>query len=273
MNLRCARKINYNKKFIQLFFIIFAVVRVFLILGLVLSYFGTKAQNKVTLHVKSSNDGDDVVYAKVMHAGKSYLTNNDGFVSLPYITEELVTITHLSFDTLEVDLNTLTPNMVHLIYMKPFIYQLKEVTFSLLGPRYSFDSRFAKMKPAEDLSGDLKKKLNLAEMKDELGILDRSSANGVRLGSPITALYDMFSKSGKEKRKYNELMARKWSEDLLFQKFNDKVVHQLTLYEGQKLYDFIDFMSISKDYVNRVSLVEIYTEILYCRDEFEKLGY
>lgn len=247
-------------------------MRVFLILGLVFFYFGVNAQSKVTLHVKSSNDGDDVVYAKVKHAGKSYLTNNDGFVSLPYIIEEKVVVTHLSYDTLFIDLNDLTPNTVNLVYMKPSVYQLKEVTFSLLGPRYSFDSRFAKMKPAENLSGELKKKLNLEEMQDELGILDRSSANGVRLGSPITGLYNMFSKSGKELRKYNELMARKSSEDLLFQKFNDKVVHQLTLYEGKELYDFINFMSISKDYVNQVSLVEIYTEILYCRDEYEKLG-
>lgn len=233
--------------------------------------FNALAQTKYSLHFKSNADGDDVVYAKVRYSGKTYLTNSSGFVTIEFAKNEKVIVSHLSFDTLVIDLTPLNPDMVHTFFMNPHIYQLREVTFSVLGPRYSFDSRFVKLKPAEDLAGEIKKKLNLAEMQDELGILDRSAANGVRLGSPITAMYDRFSKAGKEKAKYNELMRNKSQEDLLYQKFNDKVVYQLTSFEGKELYDFINYMSISKDYVNQVSLVDLYTEILFCRNEYEKI--
>ena len=109
-------------------------------------------------------------------------------------------VQHLAFDSLFIETADFTRGDTTLFYLKPRSFQLPEVRFSILGPRYQFDNKFVQTDLGKSDVDKVKEQLEILDMKADLVALDRAAADGVRLGSPISAIYDQFSKEGKERR-------------------------------------------------------------------------
>lgn len=229
--------------------------------------------NTFHAELRSMLDGERIMYAKITStSGDSRLTNSDGYVSIPYVKNDVLLISHLSYDSLFVDPADYRQGDTVLFYLSPRTYQLAELTFSVLGPRYYFDNRFAHTDLGKTDAEKVREKLEITDMKDELVALDQASSPGVYLGSPITALYDRFSKQGKELRRYQQLLARDFVDSLNREKYNLDVVQRLAAIESRDAtQDFMDFCSFDQRYIEQSTFLEIYFEIIRCKEEYDQL--
>ncbi|MFY0644817.1 MAG: hypothetical protein JXR19_10160 [Bacteroidia bacterium] len=242
---------------------------------LVLLCVGIFAHAQYVFHAefRSLVDGERIMYAKIANVnGDSRLTNSDGYVSIPYSEGSKFTVTHLSFDTIQINPFAYKTGDTILFYMTPRVFHLKEFTYSILGPRHTFDNRFVKTDLGKSDIDKVKERLEIEDMTADLVALDRSAQDGMVLGSPITALYEQFSKAGKERRKYAQLLANDFRDSLTRIKYNLNVVQSLIAFPSMpETQDFMDFCSFDQRYIEQTERVDIYMEILRCRDEYLQL--
>ncbi len=220
---------------------------------------------------KSLVNGEEILYAKVAaENGSTKLTNIDGYVSIKYYPGEIITISHLTFDTLKLNPERYLHVDTPIFYLKPRVYTLKEFKFSVLGPRAFFDNKFVKNDLGKSDEEKVREKLKIIEMRQELIGLDLSAQSGVVLGSPISYLYDRFSKAGREKQKYNLLIERDRRDSIAGKKFDNLIVKMLTSYNDDEVAKFVEFCSLHPTYVEQVDALSLYYEILRCKDQYEE---
>ena len=248
-------------------------LRIFTLLILTFVLAGSaNAQKHFCAYFSSSIDGKPILYARATNdLGMSRLTNADGFVSVPVSDGGKVVITHISYDTLIVNISDLNLKDTFHFYLNSRIYQLQTVNLSVLGPRRTFDNRFVQLDLGESDEDKVKKKLKIEDMKGELIALDQASSDGMVLGSPITALYDQFSKAGKEKKKYNALVRQDLIDSLNQKKFNPEVVAMLVEMSPEETEAFLIFCSFHSDYIANATALELYIEVLRCKEEYLEL--
>jgi hypothetical protein len=214
-------------------------------------------------------NGEEVLYAKVNNGeGIVKLTNIDGFVTIPVSGAGILSISHLVYDTLVINTNDFKGRDSLVFYLHPKTYNLKEVTFSILGERSLFDSKFVSNDLGKSDEQKVREKLRIIEMKQELIGLDRSAQSGAVLGSPITYLYDRFSKDGKERIEYARLIERDRQLKEAGKKYDDLIVKMLTNYDLDELEKFKEFCAFHPSYIEAVDALELYFEILRCKKEF-----
>ncbi|PCJ65016.1 MAG: hypothetical protein COA58_12155 [Bacteroidetes bacterium] len=230
----------------------------------------TQAQTNVfQARFRSLQNGEPVLYAKITNAGGQHkLTNINGYVSIEHSEGEELVISHLIYDTLRIKTSNWIGRDSLVFYLQPRTYDLKEVKFTILGERSLFDNKFVKNDLGKSDEDKVREKLNINEMKQELIGLDRSAQGGMVLGSPITFLYNRFSKSGKERTKYLMLLEKDRLAKIKGKKFDDLIINTLTNYEAEELAKFKEFCSFHPTYIDAVDALQLYFEILRCRDEY-----
>jgi len=247
------------------------------ILGVVISLllFGFCYSQTKTFEAKfrSLENGEPVLYAKVSAGnGNQKLTNINGFISLDYKEGETILVSHLVYDTLEIVPSKWEGRDSLVFYLQPRTYEIKEFKFSILGERSLFDNKFVNNDLGKSDEEKVREKLNISGMKKELKGLDQSAQGGVVLGSPISFLYNRFSKDGKEKAKYAMLLEKDRLAKIKGQKFDDYIITTLTNYDEEELAKFKEFCSFHPTYIEAVGAVELYFEILRCKDEYVQKG-
>ena len=251
-------------------------MRIYHTLLLVCVVLGLNAQvTSFTARFKSLQNGEEVLYAKVSNsAGLVKLTNIDGYVTIPIEGDDVLTISHLVYDTLvikTVDFKE-RDSMAFVFYLQPKTYDLREVTFSVLGGRALFDQKFVSNSLGKSDEQKVREKLRISELKEELIGLDRSAQGGAVLGSPITYLYDRFSKRGKERIEYARLIERDRQNKEAGKKYDNLIVKMLTSYDTDELEKFQKFCAFHPSYIEAVDALELYFEILRCKKEFIEKG-
>jgi hypothetical protein len=222
-----------------------------------------------TATFRSLETGDEVIYAKVYTSvSNARLTNIDGYVELTYAPGDIIYVNHLSYDSLTIRPSDYRDKSNNVFYLQPRTYQLKGINFSVLGNRTYFDHKFVKNDLGKSDEEKVSEKLNIVGMKKELKGLDQSAQSGVVLGSPITYLYDRYSKAGKDKARYAMLVEQDRLASIARKQFDDLTVTTLTNYSNEELVRFKEFCAFHPTYIQQVDALQLYFEILRCRDEF-----
>ena len=235
---------------------------------------GYSQSNTFSAKFRSLVNGEPVLYAKVTNSnGESLLTNVDGLVTILYEPNSEITISHLVYDTLRILPSDFEGRADLVFYLQPRTYDLREVKFSILGERSLFDRKFVSNDLGKSDAEKVREKLRIIEMKKELIGLDKSAQGGVVLGSPITYMYDRFSKSGRERREYAMLLVRDKQRKENGKKFDNSVVSTLTSFEDEELARFKAFCSFHPSFIEMVDELTLYYEILRCRTEFIEKEY
>jgi len=82
---------------------------------------------------------------------------------------------------------------------------------------------------------------------------------------PITALYDAFSKEGKSKRKYEELISQDQKKVVAARRYNAEVVRRVTSFTTDKeIQDFMLYCNLSVDFIVSSSEYDLYKAIHEC---------
>ncbi|MGB0850447.1 MAG: hypothetical protein ACPGTP_04325 [Bacteroidia bacterium] len=223
---------------------------------------------------KSLQNGEPILYAKISSPGfESKLTNINGDVQIQYNEGAKLIVSHLVYDTLVINTNDWKNRDSLLFYLQPKVYQLREVTFSILGQRSLFDNKFVKNDLGKSDEEKVRDKLKILGLRDELIGLDKSAQGGMVLGSPISYLYDKFSKSGKERTKYEMLVARDRQRQITKKQFDNLTVTMLTNYTEEDLEKFKSFCEFHPSYLKAVDALTLYYEIIRCKKEYVEKGF
>ena len=222
---------------------------------------------------KNFQNGEPILYAKVKTSeGSVQLTNVDGDITYPVKPGDKIVVSHLVYDTLFINADDWIGKEGAVLYMMPRTYELREITFSILGKRSLFDNTFVKKDLGKTESEKIREKLNLKDMTSDLRALDQAAQDGAVLGSPISFLYDKYSKAGKERAKYNALVARDREHKMTLKLFDDLTVTTLTNFQEEELAKFKAFCEFHPTYLDAVDALTLYFEILRCREEYIEKG-
>ncbi|MBT8327237.1 MAG: hypothetical protein KJP21_05905 [Bacteroidia bacterium] len=222
---------------------------------------------------KSLYNGEEILYAKIANSnGEARLSNINGFVSIPYEKGEELVVTHLTFDTLFINTNDVKAD-TNLFYLRPRVYVMQEFTVSVLGPRVLFDRKFVKNDLGKSDEEKVREKLKIIDMRMELINLDKSAQSGAVLGSPITHLYERYSKAGRERQKYAYLLEKDKQNAKAGKIYDDIVVRALTSYDDDELQRFKEFCSFHPSYIAAVDALTLYYEIIRCKKEYIEKEY
>lgn len=86
--------------------------------------------------------------------------------------------------------------------------------------------------------------------------------NIAKLGNPVTLLYDLLSKEGKQYRHYLSVINRTADHIIVGEKFNGEIVYQLTGLKDDELVLFMSSCLFTKEYLLSASHEEINREIM-----------
>ncbi|MGZ4075657.1 MAG: carboxypeptidase-like regulatory domain-containing protein [Bacteroidia bacterium] len=133
--------------------------------------------------------------------------------------------------------------------------------------------------PLQKLSYDLKEVNVYAERSlneiqkdiDKLGVKKSYSVTGVNvLESPITALYERFSKFGKQKQKVAEWENEDLRRDILKDLFRLYVKYDIIDLSDDQFDDFIDYLHLSDDFIQKASQFEL---VMAIKGRYESYKY
>jgi uncharacterized protein YxeA len=99
-------------------------------------------------------------------------------------------------------------------------------------------------------------------------MINTQTSRPMSIGISIDALYDMYSKEGKSKRKVADLQyndVKKFYADL---KYNKQIVSQITKLQEEEIEEFMNFCKPTEDFILRSSDYELTFKILKCLSEF-----
>ncbi|MBB6499938.1 hypothetical protein [Pedobacter cryoconitis] len=161
--------------------------------------------------------GGAAVYNK--RTGYTNTTNNFGLFDILAQTGDTLTITHSGYQDKELIVSSFS-NLV--VYLRPSVNQLDEVKIT---------SQSVKQGLKETEAGYRDKGI-FYKGKPPLGLLSPIG------GSPLTYLYERFSKDGKRARRLSELSAREVAYSDVSARFNNTVIKNIVPIKEKDLEDF-----------------------------------
>lgn len=160
------------------------------------------------------------------------------------------------------------------IELEPKTYDLAEVVIRPF-PTYEQLKREIlnyKMTPEE-----INEKALAEAFRKNLAMLSRNTKptdymddrGGINLGSPVTAIYKLFSRDAKNERKYNKLLIADRIKLKVGERLNFEVVSKLTgLKEEKEVADFLEYCNIPDTFVLASTDIQLYNRIMECFREY-----
>lgn len=124
-------------------------------------------------------------------------------------------------------------------------------------------SRMTKEAEMRDMLDDYRKKGVYNNGKNTLGTY---------IGSPATALYNLFGKEAKNAKRFSKLMDRELEESQVDRVFNKSSVNKLTNLEGDELQSFMDLYRPSASMVERWGQYDFMNYVKTSFESWEKNG-
>lgn len=194
-------------------------------------------------------DGDSkeriaIVNIQNLRNGKTIYNNLNGVFKIEAnVGDELVFSKTDYFN----DTVTVTGNKAHAVYLNRTAIQLREVTI--------FDSLLS----AKSIMARNRKQYNKA-----YGVLanrDLISVGGGSVGISIDALYNIFSRRGRDAALLRSAVDAEYKEDLIDQRFNRTFVERITGLKGAQLADFMKKYRPGYYFITYASEYELITSI------------
>jgi hypothetical protein len=235
------------------------------ILGAMLLLLATRgeAQNRtqVLALVYSIDSNNAVPLASIVNrqSGQKRIATRIGFVRLQLLPTDTIEVTAVGYESELLSGAFLIPDSisdtVH-IYMKPKAYLLQDVTI-----RYSNRKRDSLAQVAAEIlkSDPLLNNYDRVLNRNEGGIM-----------SPLTAIWNEYSKAGQDMRKFEEFMRHAQLLNQVNTRYNKKSIKRATGLDDEWLDAYILYCNISKTFVLSASDYDLIVAMRECADRFRK---
>ena len=250
------------------------ITRAQILIGIVfvLSAFQGIAQKEdslITLYGKlyDSKDFSPVEFAHVINLDSPYATISDsaGFFEIKLHPEDTLQVTSIGYHDESITINKYLPVIFRSISMQQQTYNIKSVEITPWGTYQDFKNKFMSLdidNPEENVHPLLWKDLPRKPLEIE------PHHPGVM--NPVSFLYDVFSGSREERRKYNEILRQKTKERKIRPKYNKKIISNLTGLEGEELEEFMNFCNFTEENLLNKTGYEILKEVKHKYQIFKK---
>ena len=199
------------------------------------------------------------VYIKKSRRGT--ITDTLGFFVLYSKPLDTIVFSSIGYDRLFVEVNDSFGDVKEpaMVYLKPKIYEIASVNIIALKryQQFKYDFTHMEMPNNEDVY-NLK---YFPLLPPELAYYQRAGSEGFGLVMhPISALYDMFSKEGKQRRKLMELETKDAYQTIVDEKYNVNMVCDITGLSIEQAEIFMKWCNLNDNLIlsiNEYELIEI----------------
>ena len=238
---------------------------VVLILFIFASFGNMSAQSIVITGIAMNSEDSSLVEAAHVFTrpgNSATITDESGLFTLRIRLSDTLYVKALGYDNA-----VIYPVRQHLVsgdflpvQLKPRTYAIREVTILPYRSYAQFKAAF-RNHPVSNENPQVT--LDMPEVT-AAGPGLQNSGFGVTF-SPISMLYNQFSKEGKELRKYAIVVEQQRITDQVTKKYNVKIVKRVTGIESEKeAYDFMDYCKLSDSFILKSNDYEILMAIKRC---------
>lgn len=242
--------------FLKLFFLLFSC-------GLSLASLAQTdelKEYKITGRTLSSENNEVVQLASIINLsnGKRAISNRQGYFKITFLPDDTIFISAIGYRSITVicrniNLQQLTDTIT--VVMKAIDITLKEVTIVSSNPKRDSIARAA----AEFLKND-------PLMNNYDRILNRQRGG---LMSPLTAMYQQFSKEGRDAVQFEEFLAYAERQKQADRRYNRDFVKRVTKLDDKYLDEFMLFCRLDKEFIIASSEYELIQSTQKCAKEFK----
>ncbi len=239
-------------------------------------------QIKIKGSVINAKTGIPISYAHIYIPQKNVGTASNmqgefGFELLPF---DSLLVSAIGFDPKVVYLNdtTFDQKLELKINLIPKVYDLTEVQIRPFPTYQELKRKILdyEMTDEEIRMLELQKafKRNLAMISKGANKLDGiDDAGGIRIGGPITALYNLFSKQAKNQKKYYKLVQADKTKEAVNKRVNFEVVSRLTgLKDKEEVDKFLAYCNLEDTFVIAATDIQLFTRISDCFEAYASLN-
>jgi len=183
--------------------------------------------------------------------GTGTVTDANGNFKITAEVNDSISFSALGYETITIVLTESMYNFGYIISLKPKAYELEELTITPFSLNLPSISRFEIYTPPLPNQGGI----NLLPT----------------YVSPITTLFNIFSREGRQKRHYQSVRNGTAEYVLIGEKFNGEIVSQITGLKDNELIRFMSFCNFSNDFLLNYSPETIRRAIRQKYTEFVEL--
>ncbi len=246
------------------------------ILFVILSFFTISwafGQREIRVQVKSGENGQPVSFALITNriTDQKFLADEEGQVELSLYDSTLLKISAIGFeDFYYFYLENSTPDALNMVLL-PKIYELKEFVLNPYPTVAMFKQAVASLQTEDSLQVN-PQVLMLENMEVSGYSLSQYQSQNfvtIKLGGPITALYNALSRRARSEQKFQSLTLADNRARAVHQRYNRQMVMKLTgLSEGKTLDEFMVFCEPDFEKIIHSTDYELAIMVLNCYQMF-----
>ena len=237
--------------------------------------------NSITLSGTVFNKKDSLPVPKVSIMNyrtlDGVICTSKGYFEITIEKGDSLCFTAIGFDNYTLSFNENNLNNLN-IYLTEATYNLKEVTIWPYANKDEFKRAFNELKLPKELALDL----HLPEVK--ANIIDAYTpyeapiagtpfglSGGYSIGGAFTALYEKYSKAGKERASYKELLAKDSNEKMLALKYNAAFVKKVTgIKDDTQIASLMEYCCLPEEFILNANEYDLVLAVEDCYQEYIK---
>jgi hypothetical protein len=219
----------------------------------------------------NSKNNESVVFANIINSKtlSGAISDESGFFIIMADQGDMLQITSIGYQP---KMFLVTDSMRFHFYVTEIklyekVYELGNVDVHFLGTYQEFKYRMLHTSTKDPFA---KVNRKLQKEIDSLLAMPTNDLPTFPLGSPITMLYNLFSKEGKELRKYIDAVEKQPNENIIHAKFNRQLLEDITGLKGEELNEFLLKYRPSDNYILSASEYDLHEKILQSLEEYKK---
>lgn len=258
---------RYHK--ICCFFIFFLVLEIFAQNGLTAQ---TPKNELITIraHLVGKFHQTPIPFARIINKTQLWgvLSDTSGNFTISAKRNDTIYISSIGYLPLEMFVKDSLLKQIRIptIWMTEKVYEMAEIDIQSLGTYQQFKYKILHLTIPQSNIRDA-----IASIQRELRMIPKHQLQteaSFSLGSPVTALYNLFSKEGKSLRKLAEAKEREKLFKLVNPKFNRQVVQLITGLNGDLLDQFMMFCKPADNFLMNASEYDIHERVLNDYERF-----
>lgn len=229
-----------------------------------------KAQEIFNLHtvVLNAKDSTPTGFVHIINTSTHYgvVADYNGEFNFNVMENDTLKLSAIGFETAKIAVK----KNLSAIFIHPKNYDLDEFTLIPYKNFEEFKQAFADLDLPDTT---IQMNPSIFMFDEDLYFYRGSGGFGIVIEGGISKLYDYFSKQGKSKRRYEELLARDRYKSYLAEKFNNETIRKATYIEDDvTLNDLKEFCDFSDEFIANSNDYEIIKQIQDCYKEYLKVN-
>lgn len=227
-------------------------------------------KNQIRGVVFSSEDSTALYNVHIVNktTNQGTVSNAEGKFLIPADYSDVIKFSSVGYED---GLMILTSDRINedgelLVYMIPAIYSIREVSIFPYRTYEQFKQAVINLKIDEPFSFD--------PSYFQLGQTDSPSNNqgfGITIDGPITALYNAFSREGKQMRNYERYLRESAVHDEVYKKYNINIVRRFTGIEDEmEVIRFMQYCKLETTFILQSTEHEILLAVKSCYEAYLK---